>query len=94
MLYDNIAKNILDMAAQGHTMGEISVDTGWPLDDISAVLADPAKAVKRYEKKEIPAKEKLVRQIHSAYLPKCENCRWVKGDRPCVWASCMKEVLG
>lgn len=86
---DNMARNVVEMAALGYTSAELEAETGWTAAQIRRVLAEPAWAAARYEAQEIPRKWVLARQIHNARPGDCRRCRYRRdGVAVCVTPVC------
>lgn len=95
-MWDNMAQNVVDMAKRGCTVADIMVETGYTLEQVSKVLANPSAAIAKYKKEEIPAKYRAAKMIHSAHMAKCEGCRWAHSRTgSCAGLpGCFREVFG
>ncbi len=86
---DNMARNVIEMAAQGATCAQIRAETGWTAARIRRTLAQPEQAVARYEEEEIPRMWELARRIHNARPGDCGRCRYRRdGIEVCVAPVC------
>lgn len=86
---DNMARNVIEMAAQGATCAQIRAETGWTPARIRRTLAQPEQAVARYEEEEIPRMWALARRIHNARPGDCGHCRYRRdGLEVCVAPVC------
>ena len=86
---DNMAKNVIEMAAKGAKMAQIRAETGWTAARIRRTLAQPEQAVARYEEEELPRMWALARRIHNARPGDCARCRYRRdGVAVCVAPVC------